>query len=205
MARNTTLSAAAAHGRRSADAGDPGSSCKGWAVRLPAHHGAVAECGMAGGQGSSAADLATRRAESAAEAAATRAVVARGWFVCAVAPRAGESCVALRVARRLGSLQVIETLADVMLVRGIPEHIRSDNGPEFIAEELRKWLGKVGTRTLYIEPGSPWENGYCESFNGKLRDEFLNGEIFYSLKEAQILTERWRVEYNTERPHSALG
>ena len=114
-------------------------------------------------------------------------------------------CLALRVARRLGSLQVIETLADVMLVRGIPEHIRSDNGPEFIAEELRKWLGKLGTRTLYIEPGSPWENGYCESFNGKLRDEFLNGEMFYSLKEAQILTERWRVEYNTERPHSALG
>ena len=114
-------------------------------------------------------------------------------------------CLALRVARRLGSLQVIETLADVMLVRGIPEHIRSDNGPEFIAEDLRKWLGKVGTRTLYIEPGSPWENGYCESFNGKLRDEFLNGESFYSLKEAQILTERWRVEYNTERPHSALG
>jgi transposase InsO family protein len=114
-------------------------------------------------------------------------------------------CLALRVARRLGSLQVIDTLADVMLVRGIPEHIRSDNGPEFIAEELRKWLGKLGTRTLYIAPGSPWENGYCESFNGKLRDEFLNGEIFYSLKEAQILTERWRVEYNTERPHSALG
>ncbi len=114
-------------------------------------------------------------------------------------------CLALRVERHLGSLQVIETLADVMLVRGIPEHIRSDNGPEFIAKELRKWLGKLGTKTLYIEPGSPWENGYCESFNGKLRDEFLNGEIFYSLKEAQILTERWRVEYNTRRPHSALG
>ncbi len=114
-------------------------------------------------------------------------------------------CLVLRVARRLGSLQVIETLADVMLLRGIPEHIRSDNGPEFIAKELRKWLGKLGTKTLYIEPGSPWENGYCESFNGKLRDEFLNGEIFYSLKEAQILTERWRVGYNTERPHSALG
>jgi hypothetical protein len=112
---------------------------------------------------------------------------------------------ALRVARRLGSLQVIDTLADVMLARGIPEHIRSDNGPEFIAQELRKWLNKLGTKTLYIEPGSPWENGYCESFNGKLRDEFLNSEIFYSLKEAQILTERWRVEYNTERPHSALG
>jgi transposase InsO family protein len=116
-------------------------------------------------------------------------------------------CLALRVARRLGSLHVIETLADVMLVRGIPEHIRSDNGPEFIAEELRKWLGKVGTKTLYIEPGSPWENGYCESFNGKLRDEFLNGEIFYSLKEAQILTERWRVEYNRSAltPHCVTG
>lgn len=114
-------------------------------------------------------------------------------------------CLASRVERRLGSLQVIETLADAMLLRGIPEHIRSDNGPEFIAQELRKWLAKLGTKTLYIEPGSPWENGYCENFNGKLRDEFLNGEIFYSLKKAQILTERWRVEYNTERPHSALG
>ncbi len=96
-------------------------------------------------------------------------------------------------------------LNGLMLVRGITEDIRSDNGPEFIAQELRKWLGQLGTKMLYIEPGSPWENGYCESFNGKLRDEFLNGEIFYSLKEAQILTERWRVEYNTERPHSALG
>src|SRR6266481_5336682 len=91
-------------------------------------------------------------------------------------------CLVLRVARRVGSMQVIEALADVMLVRGIPEHIRSDNGPEFIAKALQNWLRKVGTRTLYIEPGSPWENGYCESFNGKLRDEFLNGEIFYSLK-----------------------
>jgi putative transposase len=114
-------------------------------------------------------------------------------------------CLTIRVARRLGSLEVIETLAEVMLWRGIPEHIRSDNGPEFIAEELRKWLAKVGTGVLYIEPGSPWENGYCESFNGKLRDECLNGEIFYSLKEAQIVIEQWRVEYNTRRPHSALG
>src|SRR5438132_4970847 len=114
-------------------------------------------------------------------------------------------CLSLRAARRFGSTQVIETLADVMLVRGIPEHIRSGNGPEFIAKALRKWLGKVRTRTLYIKPGSPWENGYCESFNGKLRDEFLNGEIFYSLKEAQVLIEQWRVEYNTQRPHSALG
>jgi putative transposase len=114
-------------------------------------------------------------------------------------------CLAIRVARRLGSYEVIETLADVMVWRGIPENIRSDNGPEFVAKELRKWLGHVGTGTLYIEPGSPWENGYCESFNGKLRDECLNGEIFYSLKEAQIVIEKWRVEYNTKRPHSALG
>ena len=114
-------------------------------------------------------------------------------------------CLAIAVARRLGRYEVIEALADVMLFRGIPEHIRSDNGPEFVAEELRKWLAKLGTGTLYIEPGSPWENGYCESFNGKLRDECLNGEIFYSLKEAQVVIEKWRVVYNTMRPHSALG
>ena len=114
-------------------------------------------------------------------------------------------CLAIRVARRLGSQEVIETLAEVMVWRGIPEHLRSDNGPEFVAQELRNWLGSLGTETLYIEPGSPWENGYGESFNGKLRDECLNGEIFYSLKEAQIVIEQWRVEYNTRRPHSALG
>ena len=114
-------------------------------------------------------------------------------------------CLAIRVARRLGSAEVLETLADVMLWHGIPEYLRSDNGPEFIAKELRQWLAKLGTGTLYIEPGSPWENGYCESFNGKLRDECLNGEIFYSLKEAQIVIEWWRIEYNTRRPHSALG
>jgi transposase InsO family protein len=114
-------------------------------------------------------------------------------------------CLAIRVARRLRSQEVIETLADVMLVRGIPGYLRSDNGPEFIAQELRKWLESLGTGTLYIEPGSPWENGYCESFNGKLRDECLNGEIFYSLKEARVVIEQWRVEYNTRRPHSALG
>jgi hypothetical protein len=89
-------------------------------------------------------------------------------------------CLAIRVARRLGSYEVTEALADVMLFQGTPEHIRSDNGPEFVAEDLRVWLRKVGTGALYIEPGSPWENGYCESFNGKLRDECLNGEIFYS-------------------------
>jgi putative transposase len=87
-------------------------------------------------------------------------------------------CLAIRVARRLGRYEVIEALADVMLLKGVPDHIRSDNGPEFVAKELRKWLGSVGTGTLYIEPGSPWENGYCESFNGKLRDECLNGGFF---------------------------
>src|SRR5450756_1036636 len=112
---------------------------------------------------------------------------------------------AIRVERRLRSQEVIETLSEVMLWRGIPEHIRSDNGPEFVAKQLREWLAKVGTGTLYIEPGSPWENGYCESFNGKLRDECLNGEIFYSLKEARVVIEQWRKFYNTERPHSALG
>jgi putative transposase len=114
-------------------------------------------------------------------------------------------CLAIRVARRLNSYDLIETLADLMLLQGVPEHIRSDNGPEFIASRLRKWLSAVGAKTLYIEPGSPWENGYCESFNGKLRDECLNGEIFYSLKEAQVVIERWRVHYNTVRPHSSLG
>ena len=114
-------------------------------------------------------------------------------------------CLAIRVARRLRNQEVIETLAEARLVRGIPACLRSDNGPEFVARELRKWLAKLGTGTLYIEPGSPWENGYCESFNGKLRDECLNGEIFYSLKEAQIVIEQGRVEYNTRRPHSALG
>jgi putative transposase len=110
------------------------------------------------------------------------------------------------VARRLGRYEVIETLAEVMRARGVPEHIRSDNGPEFLAKELRDWLAHVGCATLYIEPGSPWENGYCESFNGRrLRDECLNRELFYSLKEAQIVIENWRLEYDTRRPHSALG
>jgi putative transposase len=114
-------------------------------------------------------------------------------------------CLAIRVARRINSLGVLETMADVMLVRGIPEHIRSDNGPEMTARIVRSWLAGVGAKTIYIEPGSPWENGYCESFNGKLRDELLNGEIFCSLKEAQILIEQWRNHYNTVRPHSSLG
>jgi putative transposase len=114
-------------------------------------------------------------------------------------------CLVIRVARRINSFGVIETLADVMLTRGVPEHIRSDNGSEMTAKVVRHWLASLGTGTLYIEPGSPWENGYCESFNGKMRDELLNGEIFYSLKEAQIVIEHWRKHYNTVRPHSSLG
>jgi len=92
-----------------------------------------------------------------------------------------------------------------MATRGVPEHIRSDNGAEFTAKAVRSWLSKVNVKTLYIEPGSPWENGYIESFNGKLRDELLNGEIFMTLREAKVLIERWRVHYNTKRPHSSLG
>ena len=109
------------------------------------------------------------------------------------------------VARRsFTSLDVIEVLADLFMTR-MPVHIRSDNGSEFTAKAIKAWLQNLEIAPLYIEPGSPWENGYNESFNGKLRDEFLNGEIFYTLQEAQILLERWRVHYNTKRPHSSLG
>jgi putative transposase len=114
-------------------------------------------------------------------------------------------CLALRVDRRINAFGVIETLADVMATKGVPEHVRCDNGPEMVARALREWLAGLGTRPLYIEPGSPWENGYCESFNGKLRDECLNREIFYSLKEARVVIEQWRRHYNEIRPHSSLG
>ncbi len=113
-------------------------------------------------------------------------------------------CLALVVDRRLRSDDVLFCLADLFLEHGIPDHIRSDNGSEFTAKAVRDWLFRIGVKTLFIEPGSPWENGYIESFNGKLRDEKLNGEVFYTLKEAQVLIERWRVEYNTLRPHSSL-
>ncbi len=111
----------------------------------------------------------------------------------------------LLTARRINSFGVLETMADVMLMRGVPEHIRSDNDAEMTAKIVRNWLTQVGSKTLFIEPGSPWENGYCESFNGKLRDELLNGEIVYSLKEAKIVIEQWRKHYNTVRPHSSLS
>ena len=114
-------------------------------------------------------------------------------------------CLAIRVKRKLNSTEVIDALTDLFILRGVPAYIRSDNGPEFIAEAVRDWIKAVGAKTAYIEPGSPWENGYCESFNGRMRDELLNGEIFYSLREAQIIIESWRKHYNTKRPHSALG
>ena len=114
-------------------------------------------------------------------------------------------CLAIDTARRLNSDDVLERLSWLFATRGVPEHVRSDNGPEFTAKVVRAWLKKVGVKTLFIEPGSPWENGYVESFNGKLRDELLNGEIFYTLKEAKVLIERWRVHYNTIRPHRSLG
>jgi len=113
-------------------------------------------------------------------------------------------CLAIRINRKLKSTDVIDTLSDLFILRGIPTHVRSDNGPEFIAQALRDWLAAVGSKTAYIMPGSPWENGYCESFNSKLRDELLNGEIFYTLKEAKIVIEAWRKHYNTIRPHSSL-
>jgi len=114
-------------------------------------------------------------------------------------------CLALKVARGLKSMEVLETLADLFSERGTPVHIRSDNGPEFTAKAVREWLERVDVQTLFIEPGSPWENGYVESFNGKFRDELLNGEMFYTLEEARVIIERWRRFYNRERLHSSLG
>ena len=116
-----------------------------------------------------------------------------------------KECLAIPVARSLKSDQVLDTLADLFTSRQIPEHIRSDNGSEFTALKVREWLKAVGVKTLFITPGSPWENGYNESFNGKLRDELLNGEIFTTLLEAQVLIENWRNEYNQFRPHSSLN
>ena len=107
--------------------------------------------------------------------------------------------------RKQNSTEVIDALTDLFILRGVRGYIRSDNDPEFIAKAVKGWVKAVGAKTAYIEPGSPWENGYCESFNGRMRDELLNGEIFYSLHEAQIIVERWRNHYNTKQPHSALG
>jgi len=114
-------------------------------------------------------------------------------------------CLAIKVKRKLNSGDVIDALSDLFILRGVPSYIRSDNGPEFIAQTVQDWIKAVGARTAYMQPGSLWEHGYCESFNAPFRGELLNGEVFYSLREAQILVEQWRKHHNTKRPHSALG
>jgi len=114
-------------------------------------------------------------------------------------------CLAIRVDRKLKAIDVIDALSDLFILRGVPQHIRSDNGPEFVAKAVQDWIAAVGAKTAYIAPGSPWENGYIESFNARLRDELLDGEIFYTLKEAQIIIESWRRHYNAVRPHASLS
>jgi transposase InsO family protein len=113
-------------------------------------------------------------------------------------------CLAIKVSRSFTAKQVVEVLRYLFAVRGAPKYIRSDNGPEFVAKELRKWLDQADVEALYVAPGSPWENGYVESFNGKLRDELLNSELFLSMAEARWVIDRWRLDYNHHRPHSAL-
>ena len=135
----------------------------------------------------------------------TRTHDGRAFRMLTVIDEYTRECLAILVARQLRSDDVLHLLAGLFVERGVADHIRSDNGPEFTATAVREWLGKIGVKTLFITPGSPWENGYNESFNGRLRDELLNGEIFYTLREAQVLIENWRRHYNTIRPHSALG
>src|SRR5262249_20975766 len=106
---------------------------------------------------------------------------------------------------KLKAIDVIDVLSDLFILHGVPAHIRSDNGPEFVAKAVQEWIAVAGAKTAYIERGSPWENGYIESFNARLRDELLDGEIFYSLREARIVIESWRRHYNTIRPHASLG
>ena len=129
----------------------------------------------------------------------------RAFRILTILDEYTRECLATLVKRKITSQEVIDLLFELFIFRGIPEHIRSDNGPEFTSKDVRNWLSRLGVKTLFIEPGSPWENGYIESFNGKLRDELLNREIFTTLTEAQILIEQWRKEYNQVRPHSALG
>ena len=125
--------------------------------------------------------------------------------ILAVIDEYTRECLALDVARHITSEDVIYRLGQLFVERGVPAFIRSDNGPEFTAKAVREWLERLNVQTLFIEPGCPWENGYVESFNGKLRDELLNREIFYTIHEAKVLIERWRCHYNTRRPHSSLG
>ena len=129
----------------------------------------------------------------------------RSFRILTIIDEYTRECLAMLVDRRITSGDVIDQLFNLFVLRGIPEHVRSDNGTEFTAKAVRDWLNRLGIRTLFIEPGSPWENGYIESFNGKLRDELLNREIFTTLTEARVLIEKWRKEYNQVRPHSSLG
>ncbi len=128
----------------------------------------------------------------------------RSFRILTILDEYSRECLAMKVDRHISSQDVIDQLYELFLLRGVPKYIRSDNGPEFTAKKIRDWLTEFGVKTLFIEPGSPWENGYIESFNGKLRDELLNREIFTTLIEAKILIEQWRWEYNHVRPHSAL-
>jgi len=129
----------------------------------------------------------------------------RAFRILTILDEFTRECLAMLVSRSITSQDVIDQLFQLFVLRGVPEHIRSDNGPEFTASEIRRWLAHLGVKTLYIERGSPWENGYIESFNGKLRDELLNRGVFPTLAEAKVLVADWRTEYNTLRPHSALS
>ena len=136
---------------------------------------------------------------------ADRTTDGRSFRMLVIIDEHTRECLAIDVARKLTSEDLLERLSDLFICRGVPDYVRSDNGPEFTAHRVRDWLESVEVKTLFIEPGSPWENSYVESFNGKLRDELLNREIFDTLLEAKVLIERWRTAYNTVRPHSSLG
>ena len=135
----------------------------------------------------------------------TRTEDGRGVRMLAVIDEYTRECLSIRPGRHFRADDVVACLAELFIMHGVPEHVRSDNGPEFTATVVREWLRRIGARTLFIEPGSPWENGYVESFNGKLRDELLDREVFYTLKEVEVEVEQWRREYNQIRPHSSLG
>jgi putative transposase len=136
---------------------------------------------------------------------AARTADGRAFRILNIIDEYTRQCLATLVKRRITSGDVVDQLFNLFIFTAIPEHIRSDNGPEFTAKAIRRWLNRLGVKTLFIEPGSPWENGYIESFNGKLRDELLNRETFYTLIEAKVLIELWRKEYNQTRPHSSLN
>jgi len=136
---------------------------------------------------------------------AARTTDGRPLRFLAILDEYSRECLSLTVARRIRSQDVLDELCELFRIRGTPEYIRSDNGSEFTAKAVREWLGRLGVRTLFIAPGSPWENGYVESFIGKFRDELLNGEVFDTLLEARVVTEAWRRDYNHHRPHSSLG